>query len=135
MVAMSKAAARTVRRSVGTLMIGAACALAPLAADAAGDATKGKTLYETNCSSCHGTSGKGDGPVGVALQPAPRDFTVADFKFDTDKDGKPGTDVDLTNVITNGAAAYGGSPMMAPWGHLSPQDRADIVAYIRTLHP
>ena len=36
-------------------------------------------------------SGKGDGPTGKALaaagQPAPRDFTVGDFKLDTDKDG------------------------------------------------
>ena len=65
--------------------------LAPIAARAAGDAAKGKILFETNCASCHGTSGKGDGPVGAALDPKPRDFTVGDFKFDTDKDGKAGT--------------------------------------------
>jgi mono/diheme cytochrome c family protein len=115
-------------------LLGASLALAPFAAQAAGDAAKGKTLFETNCASCHGTSGKGDGPVGAALQPPPRDFTVGDFKLDTDKDGKPGTDADLMNVIANGAAAYGGSAMMAPWGHLSEQDRADLVAYVRSLH-
>ena len=64
----------------------------------------------------------------------PRDFTKAEFKFDTDKDGKTGTDTDLFNVITNGAAAYGGSAMMAPWGHLPEQDRQDLIAYIRTFH-
>ena len=84
-------------------------AAAPIAASAAGDAAKGKMLFETNCASCHGTSGKGDGPVGAALQPPPRNFTVAEFKFDTDKDGKTGTDADLTNVVKNGAAAYGGN--------------------------
>jgi mono/diheme cytochrome c family protein len=115
-------------------LLGAALALAPVAAQAAGDAAKGKTLFETNCASCHGTSGKGDGPVGAALQPPPRDFTKAEFKFDTDKDGKPGTDADLMNVITNGAAAYGGNALMAPWGHLSEQDRADLIAYVRTFH-
>lgn len=125
---------RRFARQVGLGLLGVACALAPFAAQAAGDAAKGKTLYDTNCSSCHGPGGKGDGPVGSALQPPPRDFTVGDFKLDTDKDGKPGTDADLMNVIASGAAAYGGSPMMAPWGHLSEQDRADLVAYVRSLH-
>ena len=90
-------------------LVGVSLAVAPIAARAAGDAAKGKVLFETNCASCHGTSGKGDGPVGAALQPPPRDFTVGEFKFDTDKDGKPGTDADLMNVVTNGAATYGGN--------------------------
>jgi mono/diheme cytochrome c family protein len=115
-------------------MVGVSLAVAPIAASAAGDAAKGKVLFETNCASCHGTSGKGDGPVGAALQPPPRDFTTADFKFDTDKDGKPGTDADLTNVVKNGAAAYGGNALMAPWGHLPDQDVQDIIVYVRTFH-
>jgi len=119
---------------LGLSLLGATVALAPLAAQAAGDAARGKTLFETNCLSCHGAGGKGDGPVGQALTPPPRDFTKAEFKFDTDKDGKAGTDTDLFNVITNGAAAYGGSPMMAPWGHLPEQDRQDLIAYVRTFH-
>jgi mono/diheme cytochrome c family protein len=114
-------------------VFGLTLALAPVAAQAAGDAAKGKTLYETNCLSCHGATGKGDGPVGAALQPPPRDFSKGDFKFDADKDGKPGTDADLMLVISQGAAAFGGSAMMAPWGHLSEQDRADLVAYVHTL--
>ena len=115
-------------------MVGFALAVAPIAASAAGDAAKGKTLFETNCASCHGTSGKGDGPVGAALpEPKPRDFTTGAFKYDTDKDGTPGTDADLVNVVKNGAAAYGGNAMMAPWGQLSDADIADIVAYIRTF--
>lgn len=116
-------------------LFAAAVALVPGAAHAAGDAAKGKVLYDTNCSSCHGPTGMGDGPVGAALpEPKPRNFAVGEFKFDTDKDGKIGTDTDLMNVISHGAAAYGGNPMMAPWAHLSEQDRADLVAYIRTLH-
>ena len=99
----------------------------------AGDAAAGKTVYEANCASCHGTSGKGDGPVGSALNPPPRDFTVGDFKFDTDGDGKPGTDTDLTDVIKNGAMKYGGSALMAPWPTLNDAQVADIVAHIRSL--
>jgi len=121
-------------RNLSLVMVGLSLAAAPIAASAAGDAAKGKTLFETNCASCHGTSGKGDGPVGVALpEPKPRDFTKAEFKFDTDKDGKAGTDADLMNVVKNGAAAYGGNPMMAPWGHLPEADITDSIVYVRTF--
>ena len=85
------------------------------------------------CASCHGTSGKGDGPVGAALQPPPRDFSTGDFKYDADKDGTPGTDADLKGVITQGAAAFGGSPLMAPWPTLSEDDVANVIAHIRSL--
>jgi len=100
----------------------------------AGDATAGKAKYDMFCSSCHGPTGKGDGPVGAALNPKPRDFSTGEFKFDTDKDGKAGTDADLKNVIKNGSSAYGGSPMMAPWGAtLAEADLDNVVAFIRSL--
>ena len=35
---------------------------------------KGKTLYQTNCSSCHGENGMGNGVAAAALNPAPRNF-------------------------------------------------------------
>lgn len=121
-------------RKLSLVLAGVSLAAAPIAASAAGDAAKGKTLYETNCASCHGATGKGDGPVGAALpEPKPRDFTAGAFKLDTDKDGKTGTDADLTNVIKNGAAAYGGNAMMAPWGQLPDADVADIIVYVRTF--
>jgi high-affinity iron transporter len=100
---------------------------------ALGDAAAGKTVYDTNCSSCHGPTGKGDGPVGQALNPKPRDFSTGDFKFDTDNDGQTGSDADLNGVIVKGGAAFGGSPLMAPWGHLSDKDRENVIAYIRSL--
>ena len=112
----------------------ASALLAPLAASAAGDAAAGKTLFTTNCASCHGDGGKGDGPVGKTLNPPPRDFTKAEFKFDTDKDGKAGTDADLKAVIHNGAMKFGGSPLMAPWPAFTDAQLADLIAYIRTFH-
>ena len=114
-------------------MVALATLLAPAGA-MAGDAAAGKTVYTVNCLSCHGETGKGDGPVGMVLQPPPRDFSVGEFKFDTDKDGKVGTDADLVAVITQGAGAFGGNQMMAPWGGmLSEDDIANVVAYIHTL--
>jgi mono/diheme cytochrome c family protein len=122
-------------RVAGAALTGLALAwLVPTTALAAGDAAKGKTVYTTNCESCHGPAGKGDGPVGAALDPKPRDFSTAQFKFDTDKDGKPGSDADLTNVVKDGAGKYGGNALMAPWGGiLSEADIANVVAYVRSL--
>ena len=92
----------------------------------AGDVAAGNAKFQTLCVSCHGPTGKGDGPTGKALaaagQPAPRDFSIGEFKFDTDKDGTPGTDADIKNVVTKGALSYGGSPLMAPVQGLSDAD-------------
>ncbi len=99
----------------------------------AGDVENGKALYMQNCASCHGDTGAGDGPTGAALPVKPRDFGSGDFKFDTDGDGTPGTDADLTNIIKNGAMKYGGSPLMAPLPHLTDENITDIIVFVRSL--
>ena len=74
---MSSGSTRVSRltRAAALGVVGAALAIAPSAL-AAGDAAKGKTLFETNCASCHGTSGKGDGPVAASLTRPPSDLTT-----------------------------------------------------------
>ncbi|MBK7106440.1 MAG: cytochrome c [Ignavibacteriae bacterium] len=39
---------------------------------------KGNTLYQTNCASCHGAEGNGDGIAAAALNPKPRNFHQKD---------------------------------------------------------
>ena len=121
------------RRSIALFLLVAAASVGLAGSAFAGDAAAGKALFEANCASCHGTSGKGDGPVGAALNPPPRDFTVGAFKFDADGNGTPGEDADLTSVIQKGAMAFGGSALMAPWPTLSEAQIGDVIAHIRTL--
>lgn len=105
----------------------AAMLAAGVAFAAAGDAAKGKQIYDTYCLTCHGPNGDGQGPVGKTLNPPPRDFTKGDFKYG-------GTDQDIFDVISNGAASKGGSALMAPWGAVIPEaQRWDLVAYVRSL--
>lgn len=118
---------------VALLVISWVVAWLPGSALAEGDAAAGKALFDANCSSCHGVSGKGDGPIGAALVPAPRDFTLAAFAFDANQNGVAGEDVDLTQVIQNGAMKYGGSPLMAPWPSLTDDQVTDLIAHIRSL--
>jgi len=82
---------------------------------------------------CHGAAGKGDGPAGLEAVPMPRDFSVGEFKFDADGDGRTGTDRDLFLVIRDGGAAAGGNPLMAPWGHLGDARIRELVVYVRSL--
>lgn len=121
------------RKLAAFVAVAAVAALVLPQSAIAGDAAAGKTLYDANCMSCHGPGGKGDGPVGKILQPPPRDFTVGDFKFDANKSGAPGEDEDLVLVTKQGAMAFGGSALMAPWPTLSDEQLANLVAYIRSL--
>jgi len=117
----------------GALLLVLSAAGAGRAADeaaakvAAADAAKGAQVFKMYCETCHGPAGAGDGPVGKTLVPPPRNFQVAEFKYG-------GTDQAIFEVISNGAASKGGSPMMAPWGAVVPEaDRWALVKFVRSL--
>ena len=42
----------------------------------------GKQLYEARCASCHGATGKGNGPVAASLKHPPADLTLISKKHD-----------------------------------------------------
>jgi len=79
-----------------------------------------KKTAETNCVTCHGVSGKGDGPAAAALPPPkPADWTSAKVQAESD--------AILFCKISDGRGA------MPPWKHLPEKDRWEMVNYIRTL--
>ena len=99
----------------------------PSLAQQKGDPAKGKVTYGTYCVSCHGASGKGDGPAAATLNPKPRDLTdkahMAKHKDDY-----------LFEIIKKGGVAVGKSAVMPPWGTaLKDEDIWSVVAYIRSL--
>lgn len=98
----------------------------PIAVQAA-DADQGKKLYGQFCASCHGQTGKGDGPAAAALNPKPRDHTDKTYMSKMSDD-------EILKVIKNGGASVGKSPLMPPWGASLKDDQiTDVIAYIRTL--
>ncbi|NJN70481.1 MAG: cytochrome c [Nitrospira sp.] len=64
----------------GVLAASAWCLTAQGVSAAAGDASKGKAIYQSQCVACHGPEGKGDGPIGKNLKPPAGDFSSAESK-------------------------------------------------------
>ena len=107
--------------TLGTLVL-----VAALRAQAA-DPEEGKKLYMQYCSSCHGQSGKGDGPASAALNPKPRDHTDNAYMSQLSEDH-------VFKVIKEGGASVGKSPLMPPWGPSLKDDQIkDVMAYLQVL--
>jgi cytochrome c oxidase cbb3-type subunit 2 len=94
-----------------------------------GNATAGQKLYGRYCVGCHGADGDGQGENAPWIDPKPRDFTAAVFKCRSTVSGNLPTDQDLYNSVTRGFVTTN----MPPWVALTPQNRADLVAYIKTF--
>jgi cytochrome c oxidase cbb3-type subunit 2 len=96
-----------------------------------GHADAGKPLYFRYCWGCHGPHGDGNGENAQYLNPMPRNFAAATFKCRSTPTGTLPTDEDLFNAITRGLVNSG----MPPWMELTAQQRADLVAFIKTFSP
>ena len=103
-----------------------------------GNVDSGKQLYTQNCAYCHADEGKGqqpnpgslDGTV-PALNPIDETLVSSDYKTFA-------TNVDL--FIEHGSVPEGPNParIMPAWGDrgaLTPQQIADLIAYIVSLNP
>jgi len=97
----------------------------------AGNAKRGKATYQRYCIFCHGPEGDGRGENARYLDPKPRDFTKAVFKCRSTPSGTLPLDSDLYDTISRGIHASG----MPSWKPLLRQERADLVAYLKTFSP
>lgn len=85
-----------------------------------------KREFTQRCATCHGETGKGDGPGGTALTPKPRNFTDAAWQ-------KSVTDDQLKKTMLQGGAAVGKSPSMpaAPDLESKPRVVEALVKHVR----
>ena len=79
----------------------------------------GKETWTNKCEMCHGTGGKGDGPIGTALAKRPGDLTTATVT--SQSDGA------LFWKITEGKVP------MPPFTSLTEEQRWQTLNYMRTL--
>ena len=105
-----------------TLMLSAACATLLMAGSAMaadkGDAAKGKEVFE-QCGVCHNIDSP-DKKVGPSLQGL--------YKKPNLKNGKPVTDANVKAIVN-----AGGNGMPAYADMLSDEERADLIAYLKTI--
>ncbi len=88
----------------------------------------GRTLYEQECSVCHGTKGDGKGPFANALFPRPRDFTGGLFRYRSTPTGQLPTDQDLYRVVYRGLP---GTTMPAWSQFLHQEEIQEINTYLK----
>ncbi|HUF38815.1 MAG TPA: copper resistance protein CopC [Anaerolineales bacterium] len=85
---------------------------------------EGQAIYRVQCLSCHGPAGRGDGPVGLTLQPPP-----ADLYTHTEPGVHP--DGTLYEWISFG---FGEASVMPQFENiLTDEERWHVVNYIRTF--
>jgi cbb3-type cytochrome c oxidase subunit III len=100
----------------------------PTFAGVGADPLIGRKLYMTHCYTCHGVTGRGDGPAALRLQPKPPNLT-------DDAHMSRKTDKDLYDVISGGSADMHRFTAMPDWKATLYVERIwDLVAYLRTLH-
>jgi mono/diheme cytochrome c family protein len=86
----------------------------------AADAKRGETLFATNCASCHGPRGAGDGPTAKTQLPPPSDLTAHRYATDA-----------LCAAITRGVPATA----MPGYPDLSDDDLRALVTFTQQLAP
>ena len=94
----------------------------PRAPASAPDLAGAATLYQSQCASCHGTTGAGDGPAGAGLDPPPIDFTDA-------ARARQRSVFALQQVIEQGLEGTG----MVSYAHLPEEQRWALAFYIGQL--
>lgn len=87
----------------------------------------GKEIFETNCVTCHGPEGHGDGPASAGLDPMPANLGDGEMMGMMD-------DAYLFWRVSKGGAMEPFNSAMPTWELvLSEEARWQVVSYVRTL--
>src|ERR1700732_5210872 len=96
-----------------------------------GHSEAGRQLYYRYCWGCHGARGNGDGENAPYLNILPRNFVTATFKCRSTPTGTLPLDQDLYHSLVRGL----NNSNMPSWITLTAQNRADLIAFIKTFSP
>jgi mono/diheme cytochrome c family protein len=87
---------------------------------------RAQKTFATRCASCHGATGRGDGPAARALNPRPRDFSSAQWQTAVD-------DTLIASAIRFGGTAVKKSPTMPPHPDLDGEHLNEVIALLRSF--
>lgn len=92
-----------------------------------GDPKAGKVTYDKVCATCHGATGKGDGPAAAVLPTKPRNHTDGLYMNTL-------SDEYVFKIIKEGGVAVGKAQFMPAWeAQIKDPEIWNVVAYIRSL--
>ncbi len=87
----------------------------------------GKVIYETNCLTCHGEKGAGDGPAAEALDPKPAALGDSMMMMEM-------TDGYMFWRVSEGGIIEPFTSAMPSWkAALTEEQRWEVISYVRTL--
>jgi mono/diheme cytochrome c family protein len=86
-------------------------------------------LYRKHCVHCHGVTGDGRGPTALFLNPYPRDYRPAVYKFKSTYNPARPTDEDLHRILVNGVPGTA----MPSFSLLPAAEVESLVEYVKYL--
>lgn len=90
---------------------------------------EGRFVYERHCQLCHGRQGDGRGKWAASLEPRPRSFRDAQFKYRSTRFGKLPVEADLKDTVRGGRS----NTAMGMFSKLSDRQVNAVVAYVQTF--
>lgn len=89
-----------------------------------GSTSNGQAVFAANCATCHGDTGRGNGPAAMGLEPPPAD--LSDGAWTTGDGSLPA----IRNTVENGSP---GTAMISWRGTLTDAEISAVAEYVHSL--